>query len=92
MQVTRFTYLVFLAIVVRDEHFDIDAHVSYSLQPVSGLHMKDWTAAEMSKQLTADRPLWDIHLVQLDTGQSAVLFRVRGLLSAGCFSVFLLAF
>ena len=68
-----------------DDSFDIDAHVRQNLLPAprGTRELQKFVAELASQPLNPSRPLWDIHLVDSATGDSALVLRFHHAIADG---------
>lgn len=70
---------------VDDQNFDIDAHIKHSLLPFPGgtPELQHFVAELASTPLNPHRPLWEFNVVEMETGDSALVARIHHSIADG---------
>jgi WS/DGAT/MGAT family acyltransferase len=70
---------------VEDRNFDLDAHLKHSLLPFPGgtRELQHFVAELASAPLNPHRPLWEFNVVEMETGDSALVARIHHSIADG---------
>lgn len=70
---------------VEDRNFDLDAHLKHSLLPFPGgtKELQHFVAELASTPLNPFRPLWEFNVVEMETGDSALVARIHHSIADG---------
>lgn len=70
---------------VDDRNFDLDAHLKHTLLPFPGgtRELQHYVAELASTPLNPHRPLWEFQVVEMETGDSALVARIHHAIADG---------
>lgn len=70
---------------VDDVNFDIDCHIRHTLLPFPGgtAELQNYVAELASTPLNPHRPLWEFQVVEMETGDSALVARIHHSIADG---------
>ena len=70
---------------VDDRNFDLDAHIRHTLLPFPGgtTELQRYVAELASTPLNPHRPLWEFQVVEMETGDSALVARIHHSIADG---------
>jgi diacylglycerol O-acyltransferase len=70
---------------VDDRNFDIDTHIKHALLPFPGgtAELQHYVAEQASTPLNPHRPLWEFNVVEMETGDSALVARIHHSIADG---------
>jgi WS/DGAT/MGAT family acyltransferase len=70
---------------IDDKNFDLDAHLKHALLPFPGgvAELQHYVAELASTPLNPHRPLWEFQVVEMETGDSALVARIHHSIADG---------